>query len=299
MDEWERGANESLKFQDGYDSFWSHCEERRGYCGVATYTRNGFLKKATIGFCSETIGAEEEILKDEKNNREKKKNDKDGDDGYDDININNNNNNNNNNDNFDKKESNSNSISTKSNSISTKSNSISKSSSSSFSFDPLFQRAGRVLVTDHGAFVLFNCYFPNTGRMGASIDTKKCFQRRIETQVRALLAAGREVVVIGDLNIVPEPIDTHDAASLERAETSCVLPCERDWLHSLLHGERACLHDAFRVLHPDARHNYTFWEQRTLKRQTNRGLRIDAALISQGLKDRLLAVTHHHSIKGR
>ena len=165
--------------------------------------------------------------------------------------------------------------------------------------DAAFARAGRVLVSDHGAFVLFNCYFPNTGRMGASIDAKRRFQATLEADVRALLRAGREVVVIGDLNIVPQPIDTWSPQSLERGETSCVLPCERDWLHALLHGPDACLSDAFRVLHPDKRNDYTFWEQRTMKRQQNLGLRIDAALISSGLVPKLRAVEHHHSVMGR
>ncbi|GBF89498.1 DNA-(apurinic or apyrimidinic site) lyase [Raphidocelis subcapitata] len=77
---------------------------------------------------------------------------------------------------------------------------------------------GRVLITDHRAFVVINVYGPSVsagGRGGKGAATpeellaraqerqafKIEFYRGLEKRMRALLAAGRNVVLVGDLNI--------------------------------------------------------------------------------------------------
>lgn len=143
-----------------------------------------------------------------------------------------------------------------------------------------FADAGRVLVTDHDAFVLFNCYFPNTGTMGDSIVNKQRFQRSVERRAAQFSAAGRLVVVIGDVNIVPQRIDTAAPSKVDAGTSHCYLPVERDWLAALLRpsDDGGLLHDAFRVLYPNKENEFTF---------ENR-MRIDLAL----LNDAARAVLH-------
>lgn len=59
---------------------------------------------------------------------------------------------------------------------------------------------GRVTVVDLGLFVLISIYSPNlTNEARGSF--KDYFNLLTEARVRALIQAGREVVVAGDLNI--------------------------------------------------------------------------------------------------
>ena len=77
--------------------------------------------------------------------------------------------------------------------------------------DPELQREGRVLATDHGTFVLFNLYAPNAGerparaRLGFKLQWFAALRERIDK----LLDEGREVVVVGDLNIPRSRADVY------------------------------------------------------------------------------------------
>lgn len=147
-----------------------------------------------------------------------------------------------------------------------------------------FVDAGRVLITDHDAFVLFNCYFPNTGTGGDSIVKKQRFQRSVERRAAQFSAAGRRVVVIGDVNIVPQHIDTTSPSKVDAANSHCYLPVERDWLSAVLRpsDEGGSLHDAFRVLYPTKENEFTF---------ENR-MRIDLALLNASTRDVLHDCRH-------
>jgi exonuclease III len=79
--------------------------------------------------------------------------------------------------------------------------------------DPLgaerFDREGRCLLTDHGAFVLFNVYVPTSGSSAAyaNLPFKMQFLRALRAAMRAKRAAGRAVVLAGDLNLARRPQD--------------------------------------------------------------------------------------------
>lgn len=80
------------------------------------------------------------------------------------------------------------------------------------------------------AFVLFNVYFP-----AASCDSderhdyKQQFHAAFELRCRALLATGRNIVIVGDVNIAHRAIDHCDPAGsvvrfpLRHAHTLCVM----------------------------------------------------------------------------
>lgn len=88
------------------------------------------------------------------------------------------------------------------------------------------------------------------------------------------------LVVCGDFNVAPEPIDVHDPARWEG--------------HVLFHpDERAALRrlcgfglvDAFREKHADGGH-YSWWDYRAGSFKKNQGLRIDLALMTRPLLER-------------
>ena len=79
--------------------------------------------------------------------------------------------------------------------------------------DPALDAEGRCLLTDHGGFVLINVYVHSTG--GAADDgayqdkcaRKLAFLRALRCKMDALRAAGRRVVLCGDLNIAARGAD--------------------------------------------------------------------------------------------
>lgn len=76
--------------------------------------------------------------------------------------------------------------------------------------DPDFDEEGRVMATDHGAFVLFNVYVPNGGQRPER--ARLPYKLRFLTSLRRLMdkhvAAGKGVVLVGDLNIAHAWYDT-------------------------------------------------------------------------------------------
>ena len=184
---------------------------------------------------------------------------------------------------------------------------------------------GRVIMTDHTAFVLFNIYFPNAGRGDERLAYKMRFYATVEQRVRQLRASGREVVVVGDVNTAHRPIDIHNP----KIKSTGFLPVERDWLDGILLPEppaRAVdgeigeaeveqdksaasdgavavsttanesaaplLVDVWRWLHP-SRVQFSFWDQRTNARGRNRGWRIDFILATPKLTTHLLHAAMH------
>lgn len=72
---------------------------------------------------------------------------------------------------------------------------------------------GRCVVTDHGAFVLFNLYGPaitssDDEAAAARFAFKLRFYAALQARWDALARAGRAVLVVGDLNICAAPLDS-------------------------------------------------------------------------------------------
>jgi exonuclease III len=56
----------------------------------------------------------------------------------------------------------------------------------------------RAIITDHGAFVLFNVYVPNAGDRPdrARLPAKLAFLQALQERVDALLGSGRQVRLV-------------------------------------------------------------------------------------------------------
>mmetsp|Transcript_18664 Transcript_18664/g.75028 ORF Transcript_18664/g.75028 Transcript_18664/m.75028 type:complete len:358 (-) Transcript_18664:2610-3683(-) len=145
---------------------------------------------------------------------------------------------------------------------------------------------GRVMVTDHGPFLLINVYVPSTGSL-ERFDFKLRFCLALQRRIEAMRAAGRKVVLVGDLNISYLKID-HCAPEKEvRDVTGWYTHPARHWLRSMLRVGGGHLEDAFRVLHPTELHAFTCWSQKTSARETNYGVRIDHILVDEHLVEAL------------
>jgi exodeoxyribonuclease-3 len=133
-----------------------------------------------------------------------------------------------------------------------------------------------------GGIRFASVYAPN----GRALDSPE-FPRKLSF----LDAAARRVdelvdmplVVAGDMNIAPADIDVYDPAAF--AGSTHVTPAERERLNAIL---ELGMVDAYRQLHP-TEVQYTWWDYRAGNFHKGLGLRIDLALVSTGVAERLRA----------
>ncbi len=142
----------------------------------------------------------------------------------------------------------------------------------------------RVIAATIGGVRVFSIYAPNGQAVGSpAYDYKLKWYRRLENCLCQHEPAGRDLVVCGDFNVAPKNDDVHDPA-LWRGSIICS------------DGERAAfeslcgvgLVDTLRLHRPEAG-IFTWWDYRMLAFPKNRGLRIDAVLVSHSLGERCLA----------
>ena len=149
-----------------------------------------------------------------------------------------------------------------------------------------------VVSVESGAVRICGIYLPN----GNPVDSEKfpyklAWMRRLETYVQSRLALEEPFILLGDFNIIPEPIDAHDPdawwgdalfrpESLERWRTLTNLG----------------LTDALRQVTPAPA--YTFWDFQAGAWRRNAGIRIDHLLLSPQAADRLENVVVHKDVRG-
>lgn len=155
-----------------------------------------------------------------------------------------------------------------------------------------FDLEGRVILTHHPDFLLFNIYFPNGQRDRGRVDFKLEFYARLLEICESLHAEGKQIIICGDFNTAHREIDLKNPKQNET--TSGFLPEEREWIDRYLeHG----FVDAYRHLYPD-RVEYTWWTYRSGARRRNIGWRLDYFLVSESLIPLVEDVRIHSEIMG-
>lgn len=116
---------------------------------------------------------------------------------------------------------------------------------------------GRATIVDLRLFVLINLYCPNQTNEERLVF-KDNFNRLLEARIDELIRAGREVIVVGDINICSQPIDHADP--MKRAKDHGLDNFEdhpsRVWFNKLI-GESGPLTDTTRMFHPNRKGMYT------------------------------------------
>lgn len=147
---------------------------------------------------------------------------------------------------------------------------------------PAYESEGRIVVTDHSQFLLYNIYFPNGGSGPERHDFKQQFLKDLMTHLREVLASGRPVILTGDYNVAHREIDIYDPKKL--ADESGYLPEERAWFDEFL---KLGFVDTFRLKNPEAKGRYSWWSMYERGRLGNRGWRIDYFCVTPNLRDRV------------
>ena len=118
-------------------------------------------------------------------------------------------------------------------------------------------------------FVLFNLYSPNETDETRR-PYKMNFLKVLQERVRLLQAAGREVIVVGDINIMRAPIDSGEGGVRTSAAQHYEHPARRildDWC-----APKGPMIDVVRESWPDREDMFTVWNQKLDARQVLRAV---------------------------
>ena len=142
----------------------------------------------------------------------------------------------------------------------------------------------RAVAATCGGIRVWSLYVPN-GREPDSdhYRYKLAWLAALRDTVRDRLAGGADVLVCGDMNIAPADADVFDPAAYV-GQTHVTAP-ERAALADL---EAVGLHDVVRDRWPDKR-IFTYWDYRAGMFHQDLGMRIDLALASDPVADRVQA----------
>ncbi len=171
---------------------------------------------------------------------------------------------------------------------------------------PFERGEGRAVVTEHGAFTLYNCYFPNGRQTEQGPDPERLafkleFYDALFDLVEEERAEGKSVIVTGDWNTAHTEIDI--ARPKENRTVTGFLPEERETL-SRWFAAGYC--DVYRHFHPAGDYeglppeerDYTWWTYRAGARDRNIGWRIDYHVLTPDLVARATGATIRADVLG-
>ena len=138
---------------------------------------------------------------------------------------------------------------------------------------------GRNLRVDYDNLSIMSMYLPS-GTNAARLEHKFDYMDLIQNYLNKLTDTLPNLVVCGDYNICHEEIDIHNP---KMKGVSGFLPEEREWLGDFIDSGFI---DSFRHLNPE-RQEYSWWSYRANARANNKGWRLDYAMVSQPLQQKI------------
>ena len=159
--------------------------------------------------------------------------------------------------------------------------------------DPTDEQSRYIEAVVNGVLVVC-LYLPNGNPApGPKFDYKLAWMERLILRAQEYIDSGRPVVIAGDYNVIPTPLDVYKPErwvddALFRPETRAA------WERLLAQGWT----DALRTLHPDEV-VYTFFDYFRNAFGRNAGLRIDHLLLSPALAPQLKAAGVDREVRGR
>lgn len=163
----------------------------------------------------------------------------------------------------------------------------------------LLDSEGRCVILEFPAFVLLGVYSP-ANRDESRVDFRMEYLQALDARVRNLISEGKQVVLMGDLNVSRSESDSTNVVETLRKEGLSIeewmnVPSRRLFNHLIYGGtvqgdrdegrEQPALWDLCREFHPTREGMNTCWDTKRNTRPANNGSRIDYVLCSNGLKD--------------
>ena len=137
-------------------------------------------------------------------------------------------------------------------------------------------------------------YLPNGNpQPGPKFDYKLRWMERLRTRMAQIRAEEVPALVIGDYNVIPEDKDTFSVKAM--ADDALMQPESRDAYRRLLNDGWT---DAIDTFNPQGG-AWTFWDYQAGAWQRDHGFRIDHALLSPELADRMVVAGVDKTYRGR
>src|SRR5450631_4491657 len=131
--------------------------------------------------------------------------------------------------------------------------------------------------------IVTSIYLPNGNpQPGPKFDYKLDWFRRLRSHAAKFIKQDIPVVLAGDYNVAPTPLDIYPTKSWDK--DALIQPKSRAAFAQLT---RQGWHDAIRELHP-AKPMFTFWDYKRNRWPRDAGLRLDHLLLSPALAPRLV-----------
>ena len=153
----------------------------------------------------------------------------------------------------------------------------------------------RYIEAQIGSLRVASIYLPNGNPIGTDrFAYKLAWMARLRRHAAGLLQDDGALVLGGDYNVIPEPIDARDPSAW--LGDALFQPETRAAFRSFLH---LGLTEAFRALHPGEGGHYSFWDYQARSWDRDDGIRIDHLLLSAAAADRLEGCTIDKAPRGR
>ena len=153
-------------------------------------------------------------------------------------------------------------------------------------------REGRVITAEFPEYYVLTVYVPNSQnelkRLPYRMEWEDAWRNYIQC-----LNEKKPIIYCGDLNVAHEEIDLKNPATNHK--NAGFTDEERAKMSRLLDAGYI---DTFRLLHPDAIDEYSWWSYRMKARDRNVGWRIDYFIVSEALRDRVKGASIHQEIFG-
>lgn len=156
-----------------------------------------------------------------------------------------------------------------------------------------FDNEGRGIVAEYPNFCIVNCYFPNSQDGGKRLSYKIEFLNYIKEYCKSIENKGNNVILCGDFNIAPNPIDLEYPK--ENEGSPGYLPEERGWFKEFIESGFI---DVFRHFYPNAEKAYTWWSYRTRARERNIGWRIDHFCVNKSFLQNVESIKIRSDVYG-
>ena len=141
--------------------------------------------------------------------------------------------------------------------------------------------------------VVTSLYLPNGNpQPGPKFDYKLAWFKRLRAHAAKLLKQEVPVVLAGDYNVAPTPLDIYPTRSWDK--DALIQPKSRAAFKALV-DQGWC--DAIRTLHPDDR-MFTFWDYKRQRWPRDAGLRLDHLLLSPDVAARLVKAGVDRDVRG-
>lgn len=157
------------------------------------------------------------------------------------------------------------------------------------------EQARYMEATVFGSLRVAAIYLPNGNPVpGEKFDYKLGWMDRLINRAQALLALEQPVVLGGDYNVIPRDVDVYEPAAF--ASDALTQPESRARFRQLHHLGYT---NAFMDSHPQAAHQYSYWDYQGGAWQKGNGLLIDFLLLSPEAADKLTAAGINKDVRGK